>query len=110
MLTGEDIPTIRNAIQKRLGAERGVTLRDIPIELSEDCIQVGVLATLGETLIVSSRFDLPSEFEISHLHNEIDEISEHYKTARADFWLNARMMAEPKRKIPGTGLRGRWHE
>lgn len=109
MLTGDDIPTIRHAIIKRLSVEPGVAVADIPIELAEDCIRVGVLATLGETLLVRSRFDLPTEFEIGHLHNEIDEIAEQYKVARKDFWSSGRMMVGEK-AVPGTGLRGRWHK
>jgi hypothetical protein len=107
MLTGDDVPTIRHAILKRLDAEPGVQVADIPVELAADCIRVGVLAMLGETLVVRSRFDLPPEFEIGHLHNEIDEIAEQYKAARADFWKQARMIAG-ERAVKGTGLRGRW--
>jgi hypothetical protein len=57
-----------------------------------------------------SRFDLPPLFELRHVHNEIDEIAEQYKAARADFWKHGRVLpAEmPEREMSGTGLRGRW--
>src|SRR6266550_2045118 len=105
MLTWEDEPTIKNAIQKRLGAERGVTICDIPVEADIDCIRVGILAQVDSTLIVRSRFDLPLEFELSHLHNEIDEIAEHYKAARADFWAKGRALEQPETRLMGTGIR-----
>ena len=108
MLTGNDVPTIRHAIIKRLSTEPGVAIADIPVDVAHDCIRVGVIVTLGESLLVRSRFDLPSEFELVHLHNEIDEIAEQYKAARKDFWSNGRMMVGEK-AVPGTGLRGRWH-
>jgi len=108
MLTFADTPTIRNAILKRLDRERGIKVCDMPVEAWPDCIKVGILALLDDTLLVKSRFDLPLEFENAHLQNEIDEIAEQYKVARADYWLKGRSLKVPEQKLRGTGLRGRW--
>lgn len=108
MLTYEDEPTIRNAILKRLDAERGVCVCDIFTEPDLDCIRVGVLATVDNAVVARSRFDLPEQFELAHLHNEIDEIAEQYKAARADFWAKGKELDAPEHRLAGTGLRGRW--
>jgi hypothetical protein len=109
MLTFDDEPTINNAITKRLDAERGVRVCGVFVEPDFDCIRVGVLATLDDALVLRSRFDLPEQFEISHLHNEIDEIAEQYKAARADFWAKGKSLDIPEHQLAGTGLRGRWN-
>jgi hypothetical protein len=108
MLNGWDEPTIRNAILKRLSVERGIRLLDIKIKRHKDNVAIGVLAQLDTVLLVRSRFDLPPEFEYTHLHNEIDQIAEQYKCARIDYWRNGRPEAMPEREVIGTGLRGLW--
>lgn len=107
MLTADDKPTIRYAILRRLDKETGVQVCAIKFVEGDDCIGVGVLAKLGNTIITSSQFQLPLVFEHSHLLNEIDEIAEHIKDARRDFFTAALPVSEV-RKIAGTGLRGRW--
>ena len=120
MLTYQDEPTIRNAILKRLDRERGVEIHDLLIRPKHDAIiegrrvmtsiAVGILATLDHALVIKSRFDLPPSFDYRHLHNEIDEIAEQYKSARRDFWAHGRVLpkGQVEREMSGTGLRGRW--
>lgn len=107
MLTADDTPTIRFAITRRLDAEPGVRVAEIRFWRDDDCLKVGLLATLGESIITRSRFDLPLRFEIGHLHNEIDEIAEQYKLARRDFFT-AELPVSEEKELPGTGLRGNW--
>jgi hypothetical protein len=110
MLTFDDEPTIRHAILKRLDKERDVRVCHIPIARSADCITVGILAQIGSgALIVKSRFELPLEFELTQLHNQIDEIAESYKAARMGYWREGRPQHMPERALPGSGLRGGWH-
>jgi hypothetical protein len=111
LFAGHDNPTIRHAIIKKLDAERGVEINDIQIHTHKDCVRVGILAILDgmDSLIVDSRFELPLQFELRHLHNELDQIAEQYKAARRDFWANGRTMAGSiERRLHGTGLRGLW--
>lgn len=109
MLTETDLPIIRHAITKRLGAERGVRIVGIPMQAKDGHIAVGVLAVLDEgSLIVSSQFHLPIPFELAHLHNEIDEMAEQYKAARVKFWASGRVMKIPATALAGSGLRGNW--
>lgn len=107
MLTADDTPTIRNAILKRLGAEPGVIICEMKFAKTPGLIAVGLVATLGNTIIVKSRFDLPDPFEHGHLVAEIDEIAEQYKLARRDFFT-ARLPVSEAKTLPGTGTRGRW--
>ena len=113
MLTAEhDLPIIRHALNKKLGAERGVIMLDPKIQVWDQCIRIEVTTILDEMdgLEVESIFELPLEFELAHLHNEIDEIAEHFKKARADWWKNGRALPPGTlaRDLPGTGLRGLW--
>lgn len=110
-MTYADEPTIRWAIIKRLDAERGVRVCDVPIvDGGKDGIRVGVVSEIdgADGLVVRSRFDLPPVFELRHVHNEIDEIAEQYKAARADYWRNGRMPIGERVVVSGTGIRGRW--
>ena len=107
MLTADDTPTIRFAILRRLDQEPGVKVCEVKFQQHHDCLSVGLLATLGDSIITRSRFDLPLHFEHSHLINEIDEIAEQYKVARRDFFTAGRAVSEEK-TLDGTGLRGRW--
>jgi hypothetical protein len=112
MLTAEDAPTIRNAIQKRLGTEPGVAICDIRVA-SHDygaVLRVGIMALLdGEAIVTRSLFELPNPFELGHLHDEIDEIAEQYKAARkAHYGRGGAPMVSPEKHLAGTGMRGRW--
>ena len=122
MLTYADKPTIENAIKKRLGKERGVWIREIlatkmPAFFNAaegkwipPHIAVGTLLTLGEDVIMRSRFNLPLEFELSHLHNEIDQIAEQCKEARLQKGISdlTGVAMEPEIQLKGTGLMGLW--
>lgn len=107
MLTADDTPTIRFAINRRLDAEPGVRVIDIKFRKEPGVIAVHLELTVGGALSVNSDFHLPDPFELGHLHNEIDEVAEACKQARLDFWRNGRVMAGRK-ELAGTGLRGRW--
>lgn len=126
MLTADDTPTIRNAITKRLGKEPGVAVADLKFQkyrrgdeyadvehggllriAQQPFIRVGLLVQLGASIIHKSVFDLPNPFEHGHLLAELDEIVDSFKTARKDFFTAALPVSNEKR-IPGTGLRGRW--
>jgi hypothetical protein len=137
MLPANSQPTIKNAILKRLGAERDVRVCDMmvvpclsngkpanddQVEANDNdvgYIHVEVFATLtggpvindNETPIVSM-FELPVPFEHAHLLNEIDEIAEHLKQVRRDLWLprGGRAVYVPITTIAGTGLRGGWRQ
>ena len=107
-----DLPTIRHAILKRLGAERGVIIYDIVVREKKDHVRVGVLAGLDgfDALIVKSCFEVPKQFTIELIHNEIDQIAEQYKAARLDYWQKGRPELGRMQEVPlaGTGLRGLW--
>lgn len=133
MLTFDDEPTIRHAIWKRIKKEPGLDIVDIQIKevkkgdvvtregqstfAPDDHIAVGVWLILTDRTheegIPDTRsfFDLPPEFSIWQVHNEIDEIVEASKKARKLAGL--KLIWTPKRDgqrepIIGTGLRGRW--
>jgi hypothetical protein len=112
VLTAEDAPTIRHAITRRLDTERGVAVREVKVEPHPDevpaFIAVGVLAELDGRLVADAVFHLPSEFELAHLHNEIDEIAEGFKSARIDAALSGLPAVGAMRRLLGTGLRGGW--
>ncbi len=110
MLTDEDTPTIRHAINRRLGNEPGVTICDIKFGKGMNYIVVGILAELDNGgPITRSRFELPIPFEHAHLIDEIDEIAEHMKAARkAHFGRGSGLILTPERQLQGSGLRGRW--
>ncbi len=113
MLTYDDEPTIRFAIDRRLSKEPGVRHLEIHIKPRfadiPPHIRVATRAQLGETIKnVKSRFDLPIPFEYSHLLNEIDEIAEQYKDARRSFFANGGVPMGIEIEVKGTGVRGRW--
>ena len=109
VLNYDNAPIIRHALLKKLETEPGVQVCDILIHRHADCIAVGVLAVLDgmDGLVMRSRFELPLEYELLQVHNEIDEISEQIKTARREAHL-----AKPDCEVQllGTGLRGRWRK
>jgi ribosomal protein S15P/S13E len=111
MMTFEDEATIRHAITKRLDKEPGVSVIEVKAKKHPDCIKVGALCIIDGTLISKTRFELPLEFEHAHLLNEIDEMAEHLKACRKDWWGRggfAQQVIDPEKVMTGTGLRGRW--
>lgn len=117
MLTYADAPTIRHAIIRRLSKEVGVAIADIKIEDRPDCIRVGVwllrvdLPTEDGIVDTRSWFELPKQFYLRDLHNQIDEVAEQSKIAKREAGLKIihRPGLEAMRKdIIGTGLRGSW--
>lgn len=109
----ESEPTIRWAIIKRLDKELGVRVIEVLIDKIEDApptyISVGVHVFVDDSLQARSRFHLPETFDHPHLLNEIDEMCEHFKAARADFWGKGRV-APAELELKGNGLRGNWPE
>lgn len=109
MLTNHDTATVRHAILKRLDNERRAKICDIRFAQIPDGVAVGIETLLDGVIDLWSRFDLPKSFELSHVHNEIDEIAEQYKAARKQYYENGgAFLVQPERQIAGTGLRGRW--
>lgn len=122
MLTYADDATIRNAIFKRLGREKGFEIADIKIINKPDekppHIQVGIWGIIRDrvqdTGLIDTRsfFDLPAEFTHRHLLNEIDECCEQVKEARKKtsvgriLWMPGK--TQPREALKGTGLRGHW--
>jgi hypothetical protein len=142
MLTFDDNPTIRHAILKRLDKEPNVKVVDIVIRDCTEPPPTGMLSSLVELLALRkahvphievgvwlfltdtirkdgegmvdlrSFFDLPAQFELRHVHNEIDEIAEAAKKAREKTAVT-RLVHVPglqhkREQLEGTGLRGRW--
>lgn len=115
-LTWEDGQgTIRNTIQKRIGAEKGVKLYQIDGENRGTYIQVKVGLYLedkmqyGGVVDIASEFHLKPVFRHSELMNEVDEICEQIKEARRQAGIS--ILYKPKNfrnPLKGTGLRGHW--
>lgn len=110
-------PIIRKAVLDRLDAEKGAHVADIRIEDKADHIAVGVLVIIDDRIAteglldVRGFFDLPPEFELRQVHNEIDEIAEACKVARRKAGLSFVFKPENagwREPLPGTGLRGSW--
>jgi len=127
MLAEDAGPTIRWAILKRLDKEPGANLIDgsvkhcVPGDLywnfdenrQEVAVlpffRVGTLIELDRLILTRSRFDLPIPFELRHLHNEIDEIAEHFKAVRREFYgRGAPWLAGTEKQLKGNGMRGNW--
>ncbi len=113
MLNYEDgAPTIKFAITRRIEKERGVELLEVKVQNHPDAdppfIAVGVLALVDDELVASSLFHLPEEFEHAHLLNEIDEVAEGFKGARINVAMEGKPEPDVRRRMIGTGLRGRW--
>lgn len=111
--TGE--PLIRRALQRRLTNEHipGLRVLDIIIKDHKRHIAVGVLWQMNDLAVGSSVFDLPAQFELTHVHNEADEIAEQAKEARRRFLLHG--MADKGAisetyTAKGTGRRGNWRQ
>ena len=110
-----DKPTIRNAIFKRFTDDLGIIIADIAFKDLPDGVRVNVwlldsrhIQTAG-LLDIQGQFDLPEQFQHSHLLNELDEIAEGVKEARRKTGI-AILVAAPtyRQPVKGTGLRGRW--
>lgn len=108
MLTVDDAPTIKNATIKRLDKERGVAVHEVYVGKGDGCVRIGVLCVLNRHIQVRSLFELPTEFDYRHLHNEIDQIAEQCKAAVKDFWSRGRPEKVENVPLRGTGLRGLW--
>lgn len=122
MLSIADRPLIENSIWKRLHQPGKTEIADIEIrdasKESPPHIKVGVWIILRDRvqeaglIDVRSFFDLPAEFERRALLNEIDEIDQKVKEARQKtavgrlLWNPGR--SQPRERMTGTGLRGRW--
>lgn len=122
MLTYLDEATIRSAITKRLHEDGKTEIADIQIINQPDAVpphmQVGIWFVLKDRIQVEglidprSFFDLPAEFDRSHLLNEIDEIAEQLKVVRQET-QRVGLVFDPgktqaRKVVVGTGLRGRW--
>lgn len=122
MLTFQDKNTIRHAILKRLDDKKlGLAIADIIVKQADDkSIHVGVwivladIATADHIPDVRAFFDLPEQFRLRQVHNEIDEIAEGCKEAKRKAGIGRIVWqpgAEQKREpLKGTGLRGRWRK
>lgn len=116
MLTIDDGSTIKSAIIKRMDAERGCSVADVQVKEEADCIAVGVLVIMDDSISttglidIRAFFDLPPRFDIKQLHNEIDEIAESCKAARkrAGVFIAFNPGFQSREKLPGTGRRN-WH-
>jgi hypothetical protein len=79
----------------------------------KDHIKVGIEWMVDDLVHGTSRFDLPPEFELGHVHNEADEIAEQCKEARRSFALRVGTLADKgsiseRFDARGTGARGNW--
>ena len=114
MLTVNDTPTIRNAIVKRLEKESGIDhvfMDFVKLPGSHITVELNIiLGWVGDKLFtVDSTFDLPDPFEHGHLLDEIDQVAEHVKAARIDFFgRGAGLIRTPEVQLAGTGRRGLW--
>lgn len=118
MYTIDDGTAVKHAIIKRIDEERGCSVADVKIEEQPDCIAVGVLIIIDDAisetglLDIRSFFDLPLQFEMTEVHNQVDEIAEACKKARKAAGLSFRFNPSTityREKLPGTGRR-RWKE
>jgi hypothetical protein len=115
MLTYEDgEPSIRFAITRRLSKEAGVKTVDVRVKKFGDSIRVGVWTDLDDTIYTTSIFELPLEFDIAHVRNEVDQIAEQLKAARRDHFgrtlRGQRLAPGIGAQLAGTGLRGLWKQ
>ena len=114
MLTVNDTPTIRFAIQRRLDKEPGIdyvhtTFAKFPGSHITVLVELH-LGWVGEKLFhMRSTFDLPDPFEHGHLLDEIDQVAEQAKAARKDYFgRGAGIVLNPQVQLAGTGQRGLW--
>lgn len=112
MLTYNDEPIIRRALTRRLDSIPGLRVLEVLVKQHARHIAVGVNWQMNDLVIGNSIFDLPSQFELGHVHNEADEIAEQAKDARRQFLLHGVMAAKGSVSetytAKGTGRRGNW--
>lgn len=111
MLTYNDEPIIKRAINRRVGSEVGVKILGIIVKDKLTHITVGIHWQVDDKAVGTSIFDLPSQFELSHVHNECDEIAEQIKEARAKFRVSdmpEKLDTSEIYKAKGNGRRGQW--
>lgn len=113
MLCIDDEPIIRRALMRRLDSEPGVRVLQVLVKEHPQHIAVGVEWMVRDMVHGTSTFHLPKQFELSHVHNECDEIAEGCKEARARFALHLGGMSDPgavseRHTAKGTGERGNW--
>lgn len=112
MLTYSDEPIIRRSLMRRLDSVPGLRVLEVLVKEHKAHIAVGVQWQMNDLVIGNSVFDLPTQFELGHVHNEADEIAEQAKEARRRFLLRTSMSAIGERsevyEAKGTGRRGNW--
>lgn len=120
--TYDDEAAIRNSLMTRLHEPGKLEIIDVVIDNMPDedppHIRVGVWWILRDRVQEDglidgkSYFDLPAHWELIQLHNEVDEIAEAAKKARAEAGIG-RLVFNPgvpreRKTIMGNGLRGQW--
>lgn len=135
MLTADDTPTIRFALQRRLGKEPWVQICDLKFEkyrlgdwyvtdprkaslmavATVPFVRVNLVIDIfvrdekGDPVPVISCFDMPVPWELGHLHNEADEIAEFCKAQRRLILGTGKaLVIAPEKQLGGTGIRGNW--
>lgn len=113
MLTYSDEPIIRRALMRRLDSVPGVRVLAVNTVEHKTYLAVGVEWMVRDVVHGTSLFHLPLSFELSHVHNEADEIAEGCKEAKSKFALALAGMVQPgsvseRFKALGTGERGNW--
>lgn len=113
MLTFEDENIVRRALMRRLSTEPGVKILDVLIKDKKTHIAVGVQWEVNDKIVGISIFDLPPIFELSHVHNEADEIAESFKEARRKLLYTGTGLPDTGDQsevftASGTGRRGNW--
>ena len=108
--TEADIPTIKNIIVTRLESIPRVKLLNFKFKIVADCLKLALLIEADALRLGFDSFiELPLVFDKTQLLNEIDEIAEGIKTARLETIVCSDLKPAPlTRRLPGTGLRGRW--
>ena len=110
LLTIKDDATIRNIIDTRLCSLPNVAILDFKIKELPDAVKIGVLLDIDHLkLSVCSIYELPKVFSRQRLLTEIDEVAEGIKVARLETSCTRLEPSPLSRKLPGTGLRGRWN-
>lgn len=98
---------------RRLDSIPGVRVLEVKTVEHKTHLAVGVEWMVSDVVHGTSLFHLPLSFELSHVHNEADEIAEGCKEAKRKFALALNGMVQPgsvseRFKALGTGERGNW--